>query len=96
MSNISIRIHFKQSSGQIEDGQQDFDLSSFGGVLPAIGDTILDPGVLGSVDRRQRQNRRMWAVVGRVFNPRDNQNYVALVVEERPPTEHEDCFIPYG
>ncbi|MGY0791984.1 hypothetical protein ACW7BJ_21665 [Azospirillum argentinense] len=96
MLNVSIRIHFKRPTGQIEDGQQDFDLASFGGFLPSIGDMILDPGVLASLDRRQRQNRRMWTVVGRVFNPRDNADYIALIVEERQPNEREDCFVPYG
>ncbi|WP_455181437.1 hypothetical protein [Azospirillum palustre] len=96
MPNVSIRLYLKQPTGQIEDGQQDFDLSSFGGFLPAIGDMILAPGVSASLDRRQLQNRHMWTVVGRVFNPRDNSDYIALVVEERAPTESESCFIPYG
>lgn len=61
--------------------------------MPAVGDLILDPGVLSCLDRRDRKNRRMWTVVQRVFNPRDNADYIALVVQERQPTEAEEPFL---
>jgi hypothetical protein len=86
-TNVTIRIYFRHSDGRVEDGSQDFGLRDFAGVLPAIGDTILNPGVLQGLDRNQPANREVWKVVDRVFNPRDLANYVVLVVEERRGTE---------
>jgi hypothetical protein len=89
MAQTSVRLYYRQSDGTLEDAQQEFDLSSFAGVLPAAGDLILDSGVLQGLDRSDPANRRLWCVVGRVFNPRDLEDYVALVVEERPPHPNE-------
>jgi hypothetical protein len=95
MSDLAIRIHFSRESGEVEDAEHDCDLSDFGGFLPSIGDRILDPGASG--DRRDPANRRMWTVVGRIFNPRDLGNkYVALIVEERQPAINEKAFLPRG
>jgi hypothetical protein len=84
--DVTIRIYFRKPDGRIEDGSQDFALEDFAGVLPAIGDTILDPGVVQGLDRHQPENRDVWKVVDRVFNPRGLSKYVALVVEERRGT----------
>ena len=93
MSDLTIRICFRRKMGEIEDGQEDFGLSTFGGVLPSIGDTILDPGVAQGLDRQDPANRRMWTVLGRIFNPRDLENYVALIVDEHTPTKEERAFV---
>ena len=93
MADTVIRLHYRDGSGKINDAQQDYGLETFGGFLPAIGDLVLDPGAASGVDRNDRRNRRMWTVVQRVFNPRDLQNYVALVVEERTPSENEDALV---
>ncbi|WP_226638625.1 hypothetical protein [Novosphingobium profundi] len=85
MVDVHIRIYFRESDGTLEDSQQEFDIESFAGVIPAIGDMIVDPGVLQGLNRHDPKNRRVWDVVGRVFNPRDMVGYVALVVEERAP-----------
>jgi hypothetical protein len=65
------------------------DLQDFAGFLPAVGDTILNPGVIAGRDRDDPSNRDVWIVVDRVFNPRDQPNYVVLVVEERRGTEDD-------
>ncbi len=96
MTDVTIRILHRQPNGTIEDGQHDFDLASFGGVLPAVGDMILDPGVIQGRDRRDPANREMWTVVGRLFNPRDNADYIALIVETRPPRPEERELLPGG
>lgn len=93
MSDISVRLYFRESDGKLVDGQQDFDLSSFAGVVPGVGDLIVEPGVLQGVDRNDPANRVIWAVVGRVFNPRDQEDYVALIVERRPPHENEYAVV---
>ncbi len=70
--------------------REDFGLESFGGHLPVVGDLILDPR---SDSELNRKNRRIWNVVQRVFNPRDNADYIALVVEEQPPTGAEEAVL---
>jgi hypothetical protein len=89
VTDVTIRIYRRQADGTLEDGQEDYDLSSFGGFLPAVGDLIVKPGVPVGLDRHDPQNREIWTVVGRVFNPRDLEDYVALIVDERPPHESE-------
>lgn len=96
MGNVTIRIHFRSADETIEDGLLDFGLSDFGGILPAVGDRILNPGVLQGRDRYDPLNREIWTVIGRVFNPRDEAEYIALVVDMRPPRPDEYCFIAGG
>jgi hypothetical protein len=91
-SDTVIRIH-KQSGNDWEDLQLDFGLEDFGGCVPAIGDMILEPGVRQGLDRRDANNRKLWTVVQRVFNPRDVANYVVLVVEEKVPTGRECTMV---
>ena len=86
MNDVTVRIYYRDASGYTEDAQLDMSLDDFGGVMPAIGDTILNPGVAAGLDRSQPENREVWKVVERVFNPRDNKDYVTLVVEYRPGT----------
>jgi hypothetical protein len=94
VADIVIRLHYRAANGKIEDAQQDYGLETFGGFLPAVGDQVLDPGAAAAgVDRTARQNRRMWTVVQRVFNPRDIENYVAQIVEEHTPTENEEALV---
>jgi hypothetical protein len=93
MAEMSIRIYYREPDGRLVDGEQDFDLSSFAGILPSIGDSIIEPGVPQGLDRHDASNRIIWTVVGRVFNPRDLENYVALIVEERQPHEHEYAVV---
>jgi hypothetical protein len=95
MTDMTIRIYFRSADGSVEDGQQDYGLEDFGGIMPAAGDLILDPGVQVGRDRHEPENRRMWSVVQRVFNPRDNGGgYIALVVEERAIGDSERSLLP--
>ena len=91
MPDIHVRIYFREADGTLVDGQHEFGLESFAGFLPNIGDQILSVGVLQGLDRHDPANRHIWTVVGRVFNPRDFEDTVVLVVEERPPhpTEYQ-------
>jgi len=95
MNDVTIRIYFRSADGKVEDGQQDYGLGDFGGIMPAAGDLILDPCVPMKQDRHAPENRRMWSVVQRVFNPRDNAGgYIALVVEDRAVAETETDLLP--
>lgn len=89
MPDITIRLYFREANGTLVDGQEDYGIESFAGQVPAIGDMIVRPGVLQGLDRHDPANREIWDVVGRVFNPRDLADYVALVVEERKPDPRE-------
>ncbi|MGN5375916.1 hypothetical protein [Sphingomonas hankookensis] len=93
MTEPSIRIYERLSDGTLEDRQEDYDLESFAGQMPCIGDMIVVPGVLQGLDRSDYRNREVWTVVGRVFNPRDLKGYVALIVEERRPTTQEQSVV---
>lgn len=88
----SIRILHRDPAGKIFDGGVEFDLTQFAGQMPAIGDMILDPGVIQGQDRRDPQNRSIWTVVGRVFNPRDREDTVALIVESRDGNLADEAF----
>jgi hypothetical protein len=85
----SVRIYHRQPDGKIIDAVHDVSLSDFAGSLPNVGDWILEPGVPTNLDRSDPKNRNFWVVIQRVFNPRDNEDYVALVVEDRKPTPAE-------
>ncbi len=87
------RIYERAADGQIEDRQFDMTLDDFGGQCPAVGDLIVAPGVLSGRDRSDLDNRFLWTVVTRVFNPRDLPDYIALIVEERAPTAAEAGFV---
>jgi|APFEC2959095171_1045051.scaffolds.fasta_scaffold00053_63 hypothetical protein len=88
-----IRILYREPDGTVADGQLDFDLEDFAGQVPMIGDMIVDPGVLKGQDRHLPQNRQIWTVVGRVFNARDNSDYVSLIVESRDGTIVDQAYL---
>lgn len=88
-----VRILYRDPAGRISDGELDFPLESFAGHVPMIGDTVVNPGVLEGQDRNLPQNRQIWTVVGRVFNPRDNEDYVALIVEARDGYAADEAFL---
>lgn len=85
MADTHIRVYFREADGMLVDSQQEFDIESFAGLVPGVGDMIVKPGVPQGLDRHEPSNREIWDVVGRVFNPRDMNDYVALIVEERVP-----------
>jgi len=93
MVDVHIRIYFRNADGTLEDSQQEFGVESFAGVVPAIGDMIVDPAVVQGLNRHEPTNRSVWDVVGRVLNPRDMDDHIALVVEERAPNPHEYSVI---
>lgn len=84
---VTIRLHYRDGEGVWQDDEHDYSLEDFAGFLPAVGDMILEPGVLASLDRNDPKNRRLMTVVHRVFNARDMSNYVVLVVDKQAPTD---------
>lgn len=99
MTNIgstTIRVYFEQPNGQFQDGQDEIPISMFGGTVPNVGDIYLAPGVTWGDDRSLAANRKIWEVRKRVFNPRDQEDYVAVVFLIRPLTPSEEAFLPNG
>ena len=88
----SIRILHRDPAVKVFDSGVEFGLEQFAGQVPMVGDTILDPGVLQGQDRHMPQNRSIWTVVGRVFNPRDREDTVALIVESRDGNLANEAF----
>ncbi len=88
-----IRILFRDPEGSVSDGGIEYDPESFAGQVPAIGDMIVDPGVTEGRDRNLPQDRQVWTVVGRVFNPRDMEGSVALIVETRDGNLADEAFL---
>jgi len=89
MKPTVVRIFYRESDGSLVDSTHDYPLDHFAGQLPVPGDRVLYSGVARGLSRREMRNRRVWDVVGRFFNPMDNEDYVALIVEEREPTQSE-------
>jgi len=76
---------FTEQNGVFErlDGQE-YELSELGGQLPDVGDLIVDPGVLEGQDRRNPENRSVYEVKARYFQPRVSGNvFITMLVEER-------------
>lgn len=90
MTHIGI-LH-RDTAGKVFDGSVDFSPEDFAGQVPAIGDMILNSGVSVGKKRDDPRNREIWTVVGRVFNSRDNKDYVSLIVESRDGTLADDAF----
>ena len=89
-------FHHRKSDGKIVDAVHDLTLADFAGFLPNVGDWILEPGVPTGLDRQDPKNRNIWVVVQRMFNPRDMENGVALIVEDQKPTPNEYDLLPSG
>lgn len=92
----AVRLYaFSERDGSFFDlgGVGDYDLSSFAGCVPSVGDLIVSPGVSHPMeDRRDPANRTVYEVVSRYFMP-GNPRYVALVVKERVAHQSEENII---
>lgn len=103
MNDIVIRILQRGANGNIEDKGQDFSPSDFAGMVPSIGDHIINPWIPGGQRREDGAlifpsrgvptNRTLWLVVERFFNSKDLKSYVGLVVEERTLTPEEYSLV---
>ena len=93
MTEIAIRILYRNQDGNIDDMKEEYDLADFGGIFPAVGDRIVDPGVVQGRDRREPENRTIWTVEERYFQPRTDPDaeyfYMYLVVSMRSADESE-------
>ena len=72
--------------GMIVSTGEGYYLEDFGGVLPGVGDLIVDPGVVEGRDRREPSNRQIMEVEKRYFQPRTDMNefiWTHLVVPDK-------------
>lgn len=88
-----IRILHRDPAGKVFDHGVEFGPEDFAGQVPTIGDMVVDPGVPVGQDRRLPHNRQIWTVVGRVFNSRDNADYVALIVASRDGALMDEAYL---
>ena len=89
----AIRLLCRDKRGNIDDMKDDYNLEDFGGVLPAVGDRIVEPGVTRGLDRREPENRTVYTVEERYFQPRsdaaDELIWIHLVLSIREAYESE-------
>lgn len=91
------RLYSKNPDGHLEDMQNEIDGDEIGGVLPNVGDLIVEPGVPEGLSRIEPQNRTVYEVESRYFlpghsirnRPSGAATYVALVVKQRTGLESE-------
>ena len=89
-----IRLYDDCENGRpFEDREEEYDLDDFGGVTPAVGDRIVSPWVMKGLDRRDPNNREVFEVVRRYFQPMDasgtDRIYIFLVVRSQRATSDE-------
>ena len=86
MTEIAFRLYTRNEHGELEDMRHEFNLSDFGGIAPVLGDLIVDPGVIGGMDRLRYDNRTVYRVKERYFLPGKGSPdivWIVLVVEDR-------------
>lgn len=87
--DTTLRIYSRDAKGRLEDNCLDISLKDTGGVVPQIGDVIVDPSCKAGLSRDVPRNRTLWLVTERFFYPKGSGDYVVLVVEARRPTAGE-------
>ncbi len=88
---VHIRL-YTEGSHRYEESRDTYGPDEFGGQIPLVGDLIADPGVPAGLDRTMAQNRTVFEVVKRYFQPaRSNEGsaFIALLVRKRPGNEEE-------
>lgn len=94
MTDVHVRLYYRNSKGETVDGGYDLDIAEdFGGIVPVVGDRFFDNLVLDGRDRNDPRSRRVLTVIERVFHVRDT-NLIALVVKEAPISKAEKWMMP--
>lgn len=93
LPELYVRLYGIDDDGRYFDMSEEYALSDLNGIVPVKGDFIVDPGVLQGLDRRRFENRTVFEVVHRYFQPAsgddDKWRYLVLVCRKRPGQEHE-------
>jgi len=63
-------------------------LSAYGGVVPIVGDLLVEPVVTKGLDRADARNRTVHKVVARYFVPGE-VGQIHLLIEDRPGMHQE-------
>lgn len=67
-------------------------LDQVGGHIPAVGDQVVDPSLTVEGLAKDWTTRSIWTVRERFFRPKDTENHVVLVVEERAASLQDDAL----
>lgn len=84
MAEPIIRV-LTRIDGTTLDYDEPLKLSDFGGIMPGIGDLIIDP-------KPGYEPPKIFTVVQRVFNWKGKNDHVGLIVDKREPTDHDAAF----
>jgi hypothetical protein len=86
-------IHvFIRKGGELVRWDESWTPDELGGVCPAIGDTIIDPGLPAPSEKSDfatPSKRTFYKVAERYFRPEASHTQIMLVVEERLGREDE-------
>lgn len=80
---------FHENGGEFERNGPNYSLADFGGIVPAVGDVIVDPGVAHGENRLLPENRNLLMVTARYILPDDQRPAINLVVRDRIGNPHE-------
>lgn len=92
MSEFLISIGFINKGSHIDRESESYSTTHFGGIVPSVGDRILDPGV-GLASRGEKSDfddpkrRNFWLVEERIFRP--DMPGCILVCRDAPATDRE-------
>ena len=90
---------YHEVEGEYRDLEYDCEVGEDLPAMPMVGDHILDPGVLGGLDRSEPENRTVYEVVARYFLPTlhshndERWTHTVLVVRIGKGTERERNII---
>ena len=86
----TIRL-YECDQGELVYLQNEFGIEQLGGIIPVVGDLIVEPGVSIGLDREAPENRDIYEVVSRYFLPstKPDFNYIAVVVKQRTARQSE-------
>ena len=91
MTDTVIRFYKKDARGRFEEILRDtLLLAQLGGVCPSVGDRIVHEDVEQMAqDCNGPENVRIYEVTARYFKAHGDENQIAVIIEERRPSENE-------
>ncbi len=78
-----IGLFLERDDGSSPEKVDDYEPAQFDHQVPAVGDLIVDPGVQEGQNRGHPENRTIYEVIARYFEPRDVGVRIHLVVRAR-------------
>ena len=80
MKDLLVKLYKVNIHGNIQDMKHEFRLSHLGGMMPRIGDEILDPHILFGKSLHDPKSRTIYKVERVIYNCTDNKHYAGCIV----------------